>query len=144
MKNNQDLKNIRPKTGFKPNHITNNPWAKRPKTSNRIQNNGFNIRKCKKKTSIESNNDDPYSNIGFNSNNSLPNKTISNTGNVSYDKINENGIIPKRKVNEFLLNDYFITSAYIINNNINNNNINNMKYNEEQIYIPKNINTKKN
>ena len=147
MKNNQDLKNVRPKTGFKPNHITNNPWAKRPKTANRIQNNDLytNIRKCNKETSIESNNYDTYSNIGFSSNNSLPNKTISNTGNVSYDKINEkNGIISKRKVNEFLLNDYFITSAGIINNNINNNNINNMKYNEEQIYLPKSINTKKN
>ena len=147
--NNQNMKNIRPKTGFKPSQIINNPWAKRPKTSNRIKYNDLytNIRKSSKETSMESNNYDPYSDIDISSKNSVPIKTKSNSnsGNISYDKINEiNEIFTKRKIDKFLINDYFITSAGIIKNSIKNNSINNMKYNQENFFVPKSINTKKN
>ena len=144
----QNMKNMRPKTGFKPNHIINNPWAKRPQTSNRMRNNEHNdiysnLKQSIKETSQEFlnnyNNYEPYSDMEYSSSNSLPVKTISNVGNISYDKINK--IIKKRKFGKSLVNDYFITSAGIVRNNLDNKC---KKYHEEHTYIPKGINFKKN
>ena len=144
---NPNMKYARPKTGFKPNQIINNPWGKRPKTSTRFNYNDLfaNVQKSNKETSMELHSYEPYSDIDYSSNNSLPIKTLSNTGNTSFDKNNKiNEATQKRKLSGYLINDYFITSAGIINNNNIINNKSNLKYNEEHIYIPKSINYKKN
>ena len=75
----------------------------------------------------------------YSSSNSLPLKTISNVGNISYDKINK--IIKKRKFGKSFVHDYFITSAGIIKNSLDNKY---KKYNEEHTHIPKGINFRKN
>ena len=81
-KNSQNLKNIRPKTGFRPSsNLINNPWSKRRKASN--------VNKYKESIEQMLSNYDPSTDIANSSNrNSFPIKTLSNTENISYDKIN--------------------------------------------------------
>ena len=131
--------NLRPKTGFKPvNSIINNPWGKRPLTSIRKNNNlnlisnleqNINDNNNSNELSIHKNNNyDPYSDYEYSSSISLPMKTLSNVGNISYDKINK--IMQEKHLNSNKLK-YDILSK------------NNKKYNEEQIYIPKKRNYKR-
>ena len=106
----KNLKNIRPKTGFKPpNTIINNPWAKRPQTSN--------IRKYQQAIEpIFSNYDkSTYLANSFN-NNSFPIKTSTNTGNIQSDNMNK--IIKERKLNMNNINYDYTNEAKEFNNNI--------------------------
>ena len=127
---NNAFNNIRPKTGFKPvNSIINNPWAKRPLTSIRKNNNLYSnndqyINDNSKELVINKNNNNNYdqlSDFEYSSCNSLPTKTLSNVGNISYDKINK----------------------MIQQKHLKSNGLKNKKYNEEQICIPKKRNYKK-
>ena len=128
---NNAFNNIRPKTGFKPvNSIINNPWAKRPLTSIRKNNNLYSnndqyINDNSKELVINKNNNnnnyDQLSDFEYSSCNSLPTKTLSNVGNISYDKINK----------------------MIQQKHLKSNKLKNKKYNEEQICIPKKRNYKK-
>ena len=127
---NNAFNNIRPKTGFKPvNSIINNPWAKRPLTSIRKNNNLYSnndqyINDNSKELVINKNNNNNYdqlSDFEYSSCNSLPTKTLSNVRNISYDKINKMIQQKHLKLNK----------------------LKNKKYNEEQIYIPKKRNYKK-
>ena len=128
---NNTFNNIRPKTGFKPvNSIINNPWAKRPLTSIRKNNNLYSnndqyINDNSKELVINKNNNnnnyDQLSDFEYSSCNSLPTKTLSNVGNISYDKINK----------------------MIQQKHLKSNGLKNKKYNEEQICIPKKRNYKK-
>ena len=124
----KDIKNNRPRTGFKPYKSNiNNPWAKRPQTSNLIK---------KRKESMDTSykNYESYSDTEYVSSNSFPLKTLSSVGNVSYQKINQR--LHQRK----------FVSLKIKQNHFNTNNdsqnkksksINTRKYNEDNIVIPK-------
>jgi hypothetical protein len=124
----KDTKNIRPRTGFRPyKSNSNNPWAKRPQTSHLTKKPQDNIDTFDK-------NYESYSDTEYVSSNSFPLKTLSNVGNVSYEKINQR--LHQRK----------FASLRIKPNNFNTNNneqnkksksINPRKYNEENIIIPK-------
>ena len=127
---NNVFNNIRPKTGFKPvNLIINNPWAKRPLTSIRKNNNLYSnndqyINDNSKELVINKNNNNNYeqlSDFEYSSCNSLPTKTLSNVGNISYDKINK----------------------MIQQKHLKSNKLKNKKYNEEEICIPKKRDYKK-
>ena len=89
-KNTKNLKNIRPKTGFRPSsNLINNPWSKRRKASN--------INKYKESIEQMLFNYDPSTDLANSSNsNSFPIKTLSYTGNTSYDKINK--ILKEKKL----------------------------------------------
>ena len=108
----KNIKNIRPKTGFRQtNSIINNPWKKRPQTSNiRKYNNEIYMNNEQKEGDnllyeISFNNEGLSEN-GYSSSNSLPIKTISNIGNTSYDKINK--MIKERKFGlNNLKNNYY-------------------------------------
>ena len=123
LKNN---KNIRPKTGFRPtNSIINNPWKKRPQTSNirKYNNEAYmnNEQKERDNNIYEiSFNKEGYSELDYSSNNSLPIKTLSNIGNTSYDKINK--MIKERKIDMKNLKN-----KYSNQNNMNKKRINNKK-----------------
>ena len=106
----KNLKNIRPKTGFKPpNTIINNPWAKRPQTSN--------IRKYQQAIEPIFSNYDKSTDLAnsFN-NNSFPIKTSTNTGNIQSDNMNK--IIKERKLNMNNINYDYTNEAKEFNNNI--------------------------
>ena len=106
----KNLKNIRPKTGFKPpNTIINNPWAKRPQTSN--------IRKYQQAIEPIFSNYDKSTDLAnsFN-NNSFPIKTSINTGNIQSDNMNK--IIKERKLNMNNINYDYTNEAKEFNNNI--------------------------
>ena len=106
----KNLKNIRPKTGFKPpNTIINNPWAKRPQTSN--------IRKYQQAIEPIFSNYDKSTDLAnsFN-NNSFPIKTSTNTGNIQSDNMNK--IIKERKLNMNNINYDYTNEAKELNNNI--------------------------
>ena len=106
----KNLKNIRPKTGFKPpNTIINNPWAKRPQTSN--------IRKYQQAIEPIFSNYDKSTDLAnsFN-NNSFPIKTSINTGNIQSDNMNK--IIKERKLNMNNINYDYTNEAKELNNNI--------------------------
>ena len=106
----KNLKNIRPKTGFKPpNTIINNPWAKRPQTSN--------IRKYQQAIEPIFSNYDKSTDLAnsFN-NNSFPIKTSTNTGNIQSDNVNK--IIKGRKLNMNNINYDYTNEAKELNNNI--------------------------
>ena len=106
----KNLKNIRPKTGFKPpNTIINNPWAKRPQTSN--------IRKYQQAIEPIFSNYDKSTDLAnsFN-NNSFPIKTSTNTGNIQSDNVNK--IIKGRKLNMNNINYDYTNEAKEFNNNI--------------------------
>ena len=93
---NKNLKNIRPKTGFRPaNAIINNPWAKRPQTSNYRNNN---LESIDTKLNLEDNSKyyESYADFGYSSSTSIPIKTTSNFEIISYDKINKES--NKRKI----------------------------------------------
>lgn len=124
----KDTKNIRPRTGFRPyKSNSNNPWAKRPQTSNFTK-------KTKDSMDTSDKNYESYSDTEYVSSNSFPLKTLSNVGNASYERINQR--LHQRK----------FVSLKIRPNNFNTNNdeknkksksINSKKYNEENIVIPK-------
>jgi hypothetical protein len=124
----KDTKNIRPRTGFRPyKSNSNNPWAKRPQTSSLTK-------KTKDNMDASDKNYESYSDTEYVSGNSFPLKTLSNVGNVSYEKINQR--LHQRK----------FASLRIKPNNFNNNNdegnknsksINPRKYKEDNIIIPK-------
>lgn len=124
----KDIKNIRPKTGFKPyKSNAKNPWAKRPQTSSQTK-------KVKESMDTSDKNYESFSDTEYVSSNSFPLKTLSNVGNVSYEKINQR--LHQRK----------FASLKIKSNNFNGNNdgnnknsksINPIKYNEDNIVIPK-------
>ena len=106
----KNLKNIRPKTGFKPpNTIINNPWDKRPQTSN--------IRKYQQAIEPIFSNYDKSTDLAnsFN-NNSFPIKTSTNTGNIQSDNMNK--IIKERKLNMNNINYDYTNEAKEFNNNI--------------------------
>ena len=109
LKKEENLKNIKilsQKTGFRPkNTIINNPWKKRPHTSNirkynncEIYMNDMNNEQKERDNNLYeiSFYNEGYSELGYFSSNSLPTKTLSNIGNTSYDKINR--IIKERKL----------------------------------------------
>ena len=79
----KDNKNIRPRTGFRPyKSNSNNPWAKRPQTSSLTK-------KTKDSMDASDKNYESYSDTEYVSGHSFPLKTLSNVGNVSYEKINQ-------------------------------------------------------
>ena len=132
--------NTRPKTCYKSVGPTNHEKIiKRPMTSKINEYNifytNFNEGQDKKRrNSFTENYLEQNSNLEYISSNCFPLKTISNVGNVSYDKINQ--MLQERKFK----NDYFLTSIGKIRNNLNNKN----KYKEEKIIIDKNNNCKNN
>jgi len=76
---------------------------------------------------------DPNSNFDYISSNCLPLKTISNVGNVSYDKINQ--MLQERHFGlSKIKNDYFMTSTGQVKSKSKK-----YKYTEEKIVLQKNI-----
>ena len=136
---NKDKKNncIRPKTCYKSVGPTNHEKIiARPMTSKinkyNIYYTNFNEEQDKRRrNSFIENYLDTNSNLEYISSNCFPLKTISNVGNVSYDKINQ--MLQERKYK----NDYFLTNIEQAKNNINN-----KKYKEEKIIMDKNNNMK--
>jgi hypothetical protein len=127
MKNKINL-DLRPKTGYKSvgshiktnfkNYNTNTKNIKRPQTSN-----------VKEIKMTDNNYYVPNSNLEYKSKDSLPIKTSSNVGNVSYDKINQ--MLHERQFGlSKIKNDYFLTSTGQSNKE------KYFKYKEEKIIFP--------
>ena len=134
---NTDINN-RPKTSYKSVGLNiRNPLVKRPLTSkiNHYNIFYFNLNQDRK-NSLPENYIDPNSNFDYISSNCLPLKTISNVGNVSYDKINQ--MIQERKYVK-LKNDYFMTSTGQTKNS---SKTPKPKYKEDKIILEKNNNIK--
>ena len=122
--------NNRPKTSVnKMNKITS---TKRPLTSLfKKYNILYSNLNEEKRNSLQENIIDPNSNFEYTSSNCFPLKTLSNVGNVSYDKINQ--MLQERQFGFVKLKyDYFITSTGQIKKVSNN-----KKYNEEKIILDK-------
>ena len=137
-KNNTEKK-IRPKTGFR--SVGSNPktsWLKRPYTSIfKRYNISYKNNQDIKKNSEDNNSLQFYYDQDDNqyvSSNSFPLKTISNVGNVSYDKINQ--MIQERQFGSIKLKyDYLITTTGQINKIPNSPK---RKYSEDKILFLKN------
>ena len=137
-----DNKTIRPKTGFKSVATGVNNWFKRPLTSMFKR---YDISYLSKEKIEEDNKtlQNYYQitneNLDYVSSNTFPLKTISNVGNVSYDKINQ--MLQKKFGTYKLKYDYFVTSTGQINKVPS---IPKKKYSEEKIIFSKNSNFKEN
>ena len=136
-------KEIRPKTGFKSVATGVNNWFKRPLTSifKRYDISYLNQDRIEEDNkTLQNYYQISNENMDYMSSNSFPLKTISNVGNVSYDKINQ--MLQERKFGAYKLKyDYFVTSTGQINKVPS---IPKKKYNEEKIIFSKNYNFKEN
>ena len=140
---NNDNKAIRPKTGFKSVATNVNNWFKRPLTSifKRYDISYLNHDKIEEDNkTLQNYYQNSNENMDYVSSNSFPLKTISNVGNVSYDKINQ--MLQERKFGSYKFKyDYFVTSTGQISKVPN---IPKKKYSEEKIIFSKNNNFKEN
>lgn len=138
-----DNKVIRPKTGFKSVATGVNNWFKRPLTSifKRYDISYLNKDRIEEDNkTLQNYYQNSNENMDYVSSNSFPLKTISNVGNVSYDKINQ--MLQERKFGTYKLKyDYFVTSTGQINKVPS---IPRKKYSEEKIIFSKNNNFKEN
>ena len=138
-----DNKVIRPKTGFKSVATSVNNWFKRPLTSifKRYDISYLNKDRIEEDNkTLQNYYHNSNENMDYVSSNSFPLKTISNVGNVSYDKINQ--MLQERKFGTYKLKyDYFVTSTGQINKVPI---IPRKKYSEEKIIFSKNNNFKEN
>ena len=136
---NNEINNIngnnRPKTSI--NKMNKNTSTRRPLTSLfKKYNILYSNLNEEKRNSLQENYIDPNSNFEYTSSNCFPLKTLSNVGNVSYDKINQ--MLQERQFGFAKLKyDYFITSTGQIKKNSNN-----KKYNEEKTILDKKQNSK--
>jgi hypothetical protein len=140
---NNDNKAVRPKTGFKSVATGVNNWFKRPLTSIFKR---YDISYLSKERIEEDNKtlqnyyQNSNENMDYVSSNSFPLKTISNVGNVSYDKINQ--MLQERKFGSYKFKyDYFVTSTGQISKVPS---LPKKKYSEEKIIFSKNNNFKEN